>query len=152
MRMLSIYEPATTELLTSRINELKPNSSAKWGKMNVAQMLAHCSASYEQITGERNEKPPFFMRLMVKMFFKQSMINEVPYKQNLPTAPSFVMKDEKDFEKEKTRLIELVKKVGSMKADVFEGREQATIGVINATEWSNLMYKHIDHHLRQFGV
>jgi len=100
----------------------------------------------------RHDGPPWIMKLILRLFFKQSMINQVPYKPNLPTAPAFVVTDQRDFETERNRLIALLKQLAAKGRPHFEGKAQITLGRLSAVEWNNLMYKHLDHHLRQFGV
>jgi hypothetical protein len=39
-----------------------------------------------------------------------------------------------------------------MGADAFEGKESNSFGKLTASEWNIMMYKHLDHHLTQFGV
>jgi hypothetical protein len=78
--------------------------------------------------------------------------NEKPYKQGGPTAPDFVIADERDFAKEQSRLIDFISRVQTEGRSRFEGRESHSFGVLTATGWNNMFYKHLDHHLRQFGV
>ncbi|MFM8949938.1 MAG: DUF1569 domain-containing protein, partial [Bacteroidota bacterium] len=136
----------------SRINLLKVDTKPLWGKMSVDQMLCHCSLAFEQALGRNDLRPGGFMRFVMKTFFKSSMINDVPYKRNLPTAPFFIVADSKVFEAERKRLIGSLQEFSKLGVDHFDNREQATLGKLSSLEWSNLMYKHIDHHLRQFGV
>lgn len=152
MSLPTIFDPLTTAELTTRIGQLSPQSQAAWGKMNVSQMLAHCCVPYEQAFGERQEKPPLMMKLMLRLFAKKGIINDVPYKPNLPTAPSFIIKDERDFQKEKDRLTAYVAKAEQLGKPFFDNKEHWSIGKLSTSEWSNMLYKHLDHHLRQFGV
>ena len=148
----SIYEQKTVEALAQRIGKLSKLSSAIWGKMKVAQMLAHCCIPYEQIFGERNDRISGIMKFLMRYVFKKSMVNEVPYKQSLPTAPFFIMADDKDFEKEKKRLLNYINKCQQLGADGLVKQKHQALGMLKALEWNNLLYKHLDHHLRQFGV
>ncbi|MEN9730601.1 MAG: hypothetical protein RLZ91_1719 [Bacteroidota bacterium] len=148
----SIYLASTTAELTRRIDQLNPQSQAIWGKMNVGQMLSHCAVPYEQILGTNTAQPPLFMRIILKLLLKNSMVNEVPYKQNLPTAPSFIRTEQFDVDKEKERLINLIKTIQEMGAEKLAATPSLSLGRLSATEWNNLLYKHIDHHLQQFGV
>jgi len=148
----NIFDASTTRDLHNRIDKLSPSTQRLWGKMGVAEMLAHCAMPYRQILGEQFTPPSFFMKWLVKNFFKTSMVNEVPYKKNLPTSPAFVIREEKNFEQEKNKLKQYIQKIQEMGQDAFEGREQATIGKLSSREWNNLLYKHLDHHLQQFGV
>jgi hypothetical protein len=148
----SIYSSATTQLLHARIDKLDDNTQAIWGKMNVGQMLSHCSVPYEQILGLNTIQPPLLMRVILKLFLKKSMVNEVPYKQNLPTAPSFIRTEQYKIANEKERLKDLIKTIQEMGADKLAGTPSLSLGKLTATEWNNLLYKHLDHHLKQFGV
>ncbi len=152
MALPNIFDPATTSELKKRIEQLNPMTQRRWGKMNVDQMLAHICVPYEQALGERNDGPNWFMKIMLRAFFKQSMVNEVPYRQNLPTAPAFMIVDRRDFEREKARILSYIEKIEKLGPEYFDGKEQISLGKLNTTEWNNLLYKHIDHHLRQFGV
>ena len=148
----SNYLAKTTEDLFGRIDQLNENSQGIWGKMTVGQMLSHCAVPYEQILGTNKEQPPLLMRIILTLFLKRSMVNETPYKQNLPTAPSFIRTDEYDVEKEKERLKSLIKTIQEMGAEKLANTPSLSLGKLSATEWNNLLYKHIDHHLTQFGV
>lgn len=152
MALPNIYTEQGTNELIARINQLSPITQRRWGKMNVSQMLAHCCVPYEQLLGERSDAPNAMMRFFMRTFFKGTMTNEIPYKPNLPTAPSFIIVDQRDFEKEKRRLIEYVKKPLELGELHFENKHQLTLGKLTATQWNNMLWKHLDHHLRQFGV
>ena len=89
---------------------------------------------------------------MLRLFFKGAMTNAVDYKPNLPTAPYFVVSDIPDLETEKTLLISNINKLLKLGPTYFEGKIHGTLGKLTAAEWSMMMHKHLDHHLRQFGV
>ena len=86
------------------------------------------------------------------MFVKPIVVNEKPYKKSSQTAPEFLIKDERNFEKEKQRLINYIQKTEQMGAPAFEGKESHSFGPLSPQEWNNMFYKHLDHHLTQFGV
>ena len=148
----SIYLASTTEELFHRIDQLNPKRTAIWGKMTVGQMLSHCTVPYEQILGLNTQQPPFLMRIILNLFLKKSMVNEVPYKQNLPTAPSFIRTEQYDVEKEKERLKGFIRSIQELGAEKLAATPSLSLGNLTSTEWNNLLYKHIDHHLKQFGV
>lgn len=152
MSLPNIFEATVSEQLAARVNRLTADSKPLWGKMSVDQMLFHCSLSFEQALGKNNLRPGAFMRFMMRLFFKKSMVNDVPYKQNLPTAPFFVVTDSRILDDERNRLIAYIQEFSKHGAVYYDKREQATLGKLSSVEWSNLMYKHTDHHLRQFGV
>lgn len=149
----NIFTQEVADTIIQRINQLTPQSQAQWGKMNVAQMLAHCNVTYEMVYEEgKHSKPNFFMSFILKSFVKKGVVNEVPYKQNLPTAPQFVMVDQKDFEQEKQRLTDFINKTQQLGEAHFDGKASHSFGALNKVEWNNMFWKHLDHHLRQFGV
>jgi hypothetical protein len=152
MALPSIWDAATTQSLHSRLEALTPATPALWGTMNVAQMLAHCCFPYEQIFGDRVVRPPLPVRFIMKLFFKSMLTNEVPYKRNQPTAPQARIADERDFERERERLRAYIVRVEQMGAAAFEQKEQVSLGRLTSSQWNNLLFKHLDHHLRQFGV
>ncbi len=152
MALPNIFSVSVCADMVSRINRLNENTPALWGKMNVSQMLAHCCVTYEMIFENKHAKPNFLLRFVLKNFIKSKVVGEEPYKQGGPTAPQFLITNECDFEKEKMRLINYINKVQQLGEAFFEGKESHSFGVLNKTEWNNMMYKHLNHHLSQFGV
>ena len=134
------------------INQLTPTSQAKWGKMSVDQMLAHCNVSYEMVYEDKHPKPKGFKKLMLKLFVKSIVVSEKTYKTNGPTAPQFKVTSLKDFEKEKIRLIDHIKKTQELGEVYFHNKESHSFGSLTKDEWNNMFAKNLDHHLKQFGV
>ena len=145
----NIFEASTTMDLHNRIDKLSPSTQRLWGRMGVAEMLAHCTMPYRQILGEQFNPPSFFMKWLVKNFFKTSMVNEVPYKKNLPTSPAFVIREEKNFEQEKNKLLELLNRFTEKN---MVNQEHPIFGKLTKEQWSKATWKHVDHHLKQFGA
>ena len=153
MALANVFDKSISDNIINRMNQLTPQTAAKWGKMNVAQMLAHCNVTYEMVYEEgKHPKAKGIMKLMLKWMVKPIVTNEVPYKHNSRTAPSFIIVDERNFESEKTRLINYIQKTQQLGATHFEGKESNSFGNLTSTEWNNMFYKHLDHHLSQFGV
>lgn len=150
--MKNVFDPAHTQELITRINNLTPASQPQWGKMSVAQMLAHCNVTYEMGFEDKYEKPGAFKRFLLKMFVKPVVVSEKPYRKSSQTAPEFLIKDERNFEKEKHRLIDYITKTQQLGGAYFEGKESHSFGPLTTAEWNNMFYKHLDHHLTQFGV
>ena len=91
-------------------------------------MLSHCSVPYEQILGLNTDQPPFLMRVILNLFLKKSMVNEVPYKRNLPTAPTFIRTDSYDFENEKARLKGYLQTIQEMGAERLSNTPSLILG------------------------
>lgn len=151
--MENIFDAKTAQDYINRINRLTISSERKWGKMTVNQMLAHLNVAYEMIyEPHKHPKPSFIARWILKTFVKPKVTNEIPYKQNLPTGPTFIIKEEPDFETEKKRLIGFIQKTQQLGPDAFEGKENTSFGKLTAQQWNNMLAKHLNHHLAQFNV
>ncbi len=150
--MENIFDKAAVDELIGRIHTLTPESKGLWGKMAVAQMLAHCNITYELVYENKHPKPNAFMQFILKLFVKNKVVNDIPYKKNSPTAPYFKIKEEKDFELERNRLIDYLLKTQAHGEKYFEGKASHSFGPLSAGEWNNMFYKHLHHHLSQFGV
>lgn len=152
MEFPSVFSKTTAEGLINRINQLTSTTQPQWGKMNVAQMLAHCCVSYEMAFENTHKKPGAVARFFLKAFVKPIVCTNRPYKKNSQTAPAFLITDERVFEKEKTRLLDYITKTVQVGESYFNGKESLSFGVLSINEWNTMFYKHLDHHLTQFGV
>jgi hypothetical protein len=150
--MKNIFLKEDVSEYIDRINELSPDSKALWGKMSVNQMLAHCNVSYEMVYEDIHKKPNNFIKIILRLFVKNKVVNKKPYSKNNPTAPQFIVKDERNFEIEKNRLINYIIKTQELGEDAFEGKISYSFGRLSSKEWNNMFAKHLDHHLTQFAV
>lgn len=151
--MKNLFEEKAAQEAIDRIHNLTASTKPKWGKMSVAQMLAHCCVAYDFVYDEaKYPKVKGFVRFMLKLFVKETVVGEKPYKQNSRTAPDFLITDERDFETEKKRLIDHIIRTQKLGADYFHNKESRSFGPLTNTEWNIMFSKHLDHHLKQFGV
>jgi hypothetical protein len=149
--MKSMFEQATLDEVVRRINSLNARSQHLWGKMGVAQMLAHCSTTLEAATGRRTPRRMLIGRILGP-FFKKRYTDDSELSRNSPTHPSFVITDPRDFAGEKQRLLDLARgfsEGGEAKCTILP---HSFFGRLTAQEWGRGTYKHLDHHLRQFGA
>ena len=151
--MENIFDAKIVQQYINRINELTPNTQRKWGKMSVNQMLAHLNVPYSFIfEPEKHKKPSFIVKFILTAFVKSKIVNEKPYKQNLPTSPAFIISDERNFEDEKKKLIGNLQRVQQLGSTAFDGKENTSFGKMSSQEWNNMLAKHLNHHLEQFSV
>jgi hypothetical protein len=150
--MKNVFNERDTAELIDRINHLTPESPRLWGKMNVAQMLAHCNVTYEMVYENKHPRPNPLMKLVLKLLVKNKVVNDQPYKPNGPTAPAFLVSADKDFDFEKKRLVKFIQQTQQLGENHFHQKESISFGKLTKTEWNNMFYKHLDHHLKQFGV
>lgn len=148
MVVKDLFDPAVKSEIIERINQLRPDSPAKWGKMNVSQMLAHCQKPLGVAVGDHKLKANFIIRLIGPLF-KKKLFNEEPFKKGLPTDKSFIIADARDFENEKKKMIGMIH---AFSADAMSGEPHPFFGKLTKEEWSCGTWKHLDHHLQQFGV
>jgi hypothetical protein len=149
--MESLFDPAGRDRVLARIDTLRPDSKRGWGKMDVAQTMAHCALAMETATGDAKLSRPFVARL-VGWMFRKSMLGPKPYGKNGPTHPQLVVKEPKDFGREKARLLAVVRKFHDGGPASAARHEHALLGTLTGEEWERFLRKHLDHHLRQFGV
>jgi hypothetical protein len=148
INMNSLFDTQYSTEIINRINKLTPDTKAQWGKMSVSQMMAHCTEALRSAYGELKLKRTIFGMLMGPIA-KKSVLSDKPYKHGLPTDKHFVIKDDKNFDEEKTKLISYVKKFdeSSLSKDAHP-----FFGKMTIEQWDKLMSKHLDHHLKQFGA
>lgn len=150
--MKNLFTEKDTQETLKRIDSLTENSKPNWGKMSVGQMLSHCSVTYEMVFTDKHKKPNLFLKLILKTFIKKAVVSEKPYPKNGKTSPQFLITDKKDFLKEKETLKNYMKQTQKLGESYFEGKESNSFGKLTAVEWNTMFYKHLNHHLTQFGV
>ncbi|OAD46066.1 DUF1569 domain-containing protein [Polaribacter atrinae] len=150
--MKNIFDKDITNEVIKRIDNLSVTSKPTWGKMSVSQMLAHCAVTYEMVFTEKYPKPNALTRWILKLVVKNIVVSEKPYAKNGRTAAQFIISEVREFEAEKKNLIAHITKTQELGTTYFEGKESHSFGKLTAVEWNNSFYKHLDHHLTQFGV
>jgi hypothetical protein len=150
--MKNLYEATTAKEIRERIARLGPNSQRQWGKMNAAQAMAHCATGMEWAVGDKTESRMFLGRIFGPMAKAAVLKDEKPLGKNVPTAKSLVVKDERDLGKECARLSALVERFVAAGPQGCTKSAHTFFGELTPEEWARLMYKHLDHHLRQFGA
>jgi hypothetical protein len=148
--MKSIFNPADNQEIISRINSLTPETPALWGEMSVDQMLKHCNEAVLVAFNEKELKINFIFKIMGSLM-RKSILNSPQFSKNSPTAKEFKFTERFNFSTVQNELIQNFSR--------FQQGEKAITclkhpfwGKMNNEDWNKLMWKHIDHHLRQFGV
>ena len=149
--MKSLFNPPDHDLLLQRLTRLQADSTRMWGKMTPAQMLTHCAIAIETATGDRPMKQKFLGKILTP-FIRSSILGEKPFGRNAPTDPAFVVSDQRDLATERKRLTDLIHRFAQRGPVEAAKATHAFFGKLNGEEWGQFMYKHIDHHLQQFGV
>jgi hypothetical protein len=148
--MKSLFEAAAVDEIKARIGRLRADSEKQWGKMNVAQMLAHCSAWMEMAVGLTSPPRSLLGRVFGRMA-KSTVLNQEPIRRNMPTDKSLIVSDERHFAVERERLLTWTDRFATGGPAGCTKHPHSFFGVLTPMEWATMAYKHMDHHLRQFG-
>ncbi len=150
--MKSIFTTESFEEINTRIDNLKNDSNPLWGKMNVSQMCTHCSEPIKIALSEKSTMDNMsVVKKMILSLFKKQMYNDKAWRKNLPTPKKFIVTDERDFDKEKENLKSIILQFCHKKENIHL-QNHPLFGKFTTEQWGIMQYKHLDHHLRQFGV
>lgn len=149
--MKSLFDPIDNLEIIKRINNLNEKSTAEWGSMTVSQMLWHAQKPLQVAHGELKLKRGLIGFLFGKLA-KKKLINDAPFEKNLPTVPSFKNKEDPPFEETRDDLINIVRRFAEKGPEGIVKDPHPFFGPMTIQEWDTLQWKHLDHHLRQFGV
>jgi hypothetical protein len=150
--MKTIFEKDTYDELLTRLGNLSPECERQWGKMTPCQMMEHTARVLEMATSEEQPIKQIFVGKAISWIFKKSFLGEKPFGKNAPTGPDYVIKDEPEMEQTRERLKQLIAKFHSLGPDGLDGNVHPFFGPLTGKQWGETQYKHVDHHLRQFGV
>jgi hypothetical protein len=149
MEIKNLFDASVKQEIIERINKLTPATQQQWGKMDVAQMLAHVQVPMGVALGTHTVNGNWFLKLIMPLF-KKALYDDKPWKQGLPTDKSFIMTGQsKDFDKEKNSFLELVNRFSETN---LINEKHPVFGKLTKEQWSKATWKHIDHHLKQFGA
>ncbi|MEO8664412.1 MAG: DUF1569 domain-containing protein [Ignavibacteria bacterium] len=148
--MQNIFSKTNSNDIVLRINKLSHENKPIWGKMNVTQMLAHCQVQLHVAMGDIKLKRNL-MGLLLGRFFKKKSTSEEPFRKNLPTDKAFIITGDRDFNEEKIKLLNLIQKISDEGEKIISNDPHPFFGELTKSEWSVLIWKHLDHHLKQFG-
>ena len=150
--MRTLHDPTVLSTIRSRVESLTPQAQPRWGKMTVDQMLWHVNGGLDMATGKgtfgKMKLPPIPIGLM------KFMVLNVPWPKGAPTIPEIdaaKVGPRCEFEAERARCLALIDELASRDVTA-EWPKHPGFGVFAGPQWSALMAKHLDHHLKQFSV
>ena len=149
--MESLFDKQGNQTIVDRINQLTPITLSQWGKMTVSQMLEHCQQPIKVSFGTLELKPNLISFLFGKSA-KRQMLTQPRFKKSLPTVKEFKITHEPNFEEARKQLIEMVSKYADEGHGAIKVSKHPFFGNMTMEEWDILQWKHLDHHLKQFGV
>lgn len=149
--MTEILNQNNIDVFINKTKTINENTSSNWGKMNSAQMLQHLNKSLEILFTNKPIKRMFIGRIIGKLILKKALKNQQPIDKNSPTAPSFVADIKADFNKEQTLLLSYLEKLKKISEIDLNNKVHPFFGKMSGNEWNVLIYKHLDHHFKQFS-
>lgn len=153
--MKNLFDPAITEDVKRRIARLNPESERQWGNMTLSQTLAHCTSGIQMAMGTIHPRRASFPSSLIGLLIKPLVFgNDKPMRRNSPSSSELFPVDPRqcNFERERAQLIAAIDTFASRGATCCSLHPHPFFGRLEPPEWAILMYKHIDHHLRQFGA
>jgi hypothetical protein len=150
--MKNLFEVARVDEVKQRMTQLRPDSRRLWGKMNAAQAVAHCTSGLELALGDRRPPRLLIGRIIGPIIKSKAFREDEPMRRNSPTVQGLVVRDERDLDTERQRLCKMIDRFAAAGPQGCTAHPHSFFGRLTPEEWSMWMYKHLDHHLQQFGV
>ena len=150
--MRNLFDAGDVEAITVRIERLRPENERQWGTLTAAQALAHCSRSLQMATGELRPARKLVGRMLGSLIKAKVVGDDAPMRRNAPTIKELVVPEELELAAEQQRLIGLLEGFLAAGPEGCTAHPHPFFGSMTPGEWAILMYKHVDHHLRQFGA
>lgn len=149
--MKNLLEEDAYEEITRRLQSLQPGAQPQWGKMTAAQMMAHVQKTFKVAMSDK-PMPRMMIGRLIGWMIKPKLYNQTPWKQNLPTSPDFIIRDQRDFNEEMLGLLTAIDKFHDAGPEGIGRYPHPMFGKFTKQQWGQSMYKHLDHHLQQFAV
>ena len=148
--MYDLFDAPTRQSILERLGRISAESPRQWGKMDAAQMCAHCAKALEVATGDHPRKRAL-IGILLSWMVRKKLLGDAPFSKDSPTDPTFVVTDPRDFGVEKQRLLAVIQRFVERGPERAAEATHSFLGKLNGPEWGRVMGKHLDHHLRQFG-
>ena len=144
----SLSDARARQELVDRLERLAPEAKPLWGKMNAPQMLAHLADWMLMAKGDLKTAPK--KRALRFPPLKQLAIYWLPFPKGLPTAPELISRKPLAWTVERAAVREHVLSFETLNPAVWP--EHPVFEKMTPRAWRVLGYRHMDHHLRQFGI
>ncbi|MEZ6015034.1 MAG: DUF1569 domain-containing protein [Planctomycetota bacterium] len=149
--MSTLFDPEQSLAMVHRLRALRPDMAPQWGKMTPAQACAHCQVALKIALGDLQWKRTLVGRIFGGLG-KRMVLAPKDFGRNMPTDPRFIVKDNRDLDVERDALVALLQRFTAAGPGGMRRDPHPFFGVLTPAEWDTLQWKHLDHHLRQFGA
>jgi hypothetical protein len=147
--MKSMWNEADARDIRRRVAMLRPESAPRWGKFTAPQMVCHVTDAAKMAMGELAVPS---RRLPLRYFpLKQLILYVLPFPKGAPTAPALIGRVATTWSSEMVELDAALDRLLSQR-ERERWPDHPAFGPLSRSAWGTLVYRHTDHHLRQFGV
>ncbi|HXD50059.1 MAG TPA: DUF1569 domain-containing protein [Gemmatimonadaceae bacterium] len=150
--MRSLFDAGTAAEIEARVAQVSDQHTRQWGRMNLAQALAHCAGVLELALGDRRPPRALLGRILGRVFKRLMIGSDAPLRRNTPTLPYLTVLDRRELHTERDRLLTLIERFAAGGPARCTVHPHPFFGPLTPQEWAVFEYKHLDHHLRQFGA
>ena len=150
--MQNLFDRSTAADIKRRVAQLRADSPRQWGTMSPAQAAAHCALGFELALGELRPPRKLIGYVLGPIIKPLALGNDEPMRRNSPTVDGMVVRDTRDLTAERARLCAMIDRFVDAGPAGCTSHPHSFFGRLTPDEWAVLMYKHVDHHLRQFGA
>jgi Protein of unknown function (DUF1569) len=149
----TLDSPVIKDLL-GRMQRIRPETRALWGRMNAHQMVCHLNDSFSLAMGDKtaSEDINVFSRTLIKWV---ALYAPLRWPKGVPTRPEMDQlrggTRPVEFSHDKAALAAAIERF-ARQPNTFQFARHPTFGELTKWEWIRWGYLHADHHFRQFGV
>ena len=147
--MKSVFHQADRLALAHRLDGITSASTARWGRMDSRQMLAHLVRRRPHGAGRAAGAAPPRPVPVSPAPPRDHLLVSIP--KGAPTAPELLTRRAEDCDAERASLKHLLERLSALEG-AREWPEHPAFGRLGSRDWGALVHKHVDHHLRQFGA
>lgn len=137
--------------LVARLGRLRPDTPRRWGTMTPGEMLCHLADSATMTLSLPGAGRPRSRRLLKWVFLYAAIPWPRGRKTQARADPRREGSRPGDFEQDRQRALEGLRNLAGASGDAFPVTH-AVFGTLDAREWKRWVYRHTDHHLKQFGL
>ncbi len=151
--MKSLFDPGRRDELLRRLDGLRPDTPRRWGRMTAHQAVCHLNDSFRGILGERPipVRPAGLRRRIIRFV---AFTLPIPWPKGVPTSPEI------DAEKKGSPPGDFASDVTALRSAIVRFAETGGRGIgphhvwgeMSPAMWGRYGYRHVDHHLTQFGA
>jgi hypothetical protein len=147
----SLRDPAGRRFILGRLAALTPGHPRRWGRMEPAHLLPHLASGLRMALGERTLEgtPGGGLRGAI---WRYLAIHRLPWPEGkIQSPPGAFSTPSLGWERDRELVADLIERFATAPPETM-GAAHPTFGPMKPRDWDVLQYRHLDHHLRQFGV